>query len=42
MTAQNNPQTKDPGEFRRIAAGLGVSTLTAVMLIPGGFPFEAV
>ena len=40
MPAQNNPQTKDPGEFRRIAAGLGVSTLTAVMLILAFHPYN--
>jgi len=33
MTAQNTPQNKTPGEITRIAAGIGVSALTAVMLI---------
>ncbi len=40
MTAQNYPQTKDPSEFRRIAAGLGVSALTAVMLILAFHPYN--
>lgn len=40
MTVQNYPQAKDPGEFRRIAAGLGVSTLTAVMLILAFHPYN--
>ncbi len=40
MIAQNYPQTRDPGEFKRIAAGVGVSALTAVMLILAFHPYN--
>ena len=41
MTAQNYPQRKAPGEFMRIVAGIGVSLLTAVMLILAFHPYNA-
>lgn len=40
MTAQNTPQNKNPGEITRIAAGIGVSALTAVMLILAFHPYN--
>jgi apolipoprotein N-acyltransferase len=40
MNAQNSSQNKAPGELMRIAAGIGVSALTAVMLILAFHPYN--
>ena len=38
MTTQKTPQVKTPSTIVRIAAGIGVSALTAVMLILAFLP----